>query len=304
MPGWCRNILTAARVRPGERVRVLVDEPLGRAAEDMTAAVRGGGAEARLVPFPPERPLREPTADMLESSDWADLSIGLLSRTFAEELPARRLVLDRLLGHGGRAISADGIDEPTLYGELSAPMPDLGQQARRLLDAVNGAREVRVRGAAGTDLTLRIEGRRWLNDALRLEPGRVANFPGGEICIAPLADGAEGDLVADLTIPWGPSEGLLTEPVRIRFEGGRARSIEGGAAGERLRLLVEESGAGADVIAELGIGLNPALRPRGHVLFDEKAPAPRTSRSATTPAPTKATIGPPSTSTASSPSRS
>ena len=168
---------------------------------------------------------------------------------------------------------------------------------------MNGAREVRVRGAAGTDLTLRIEGRRWLNDALRLEPGRVANFPGGEICIAPLADGAEGDLVADLTIPWGPSEGLLTEPVRIRFEGGRARSIEGGAAGERLRL-VEESGPGADVIAELGIGLNPALRPRGHVLFDEKAPAPRTSRSATTPAPTKATIGPPSTSTASSPSRS
>ena len=49
-------------------MRVLVDEPLGRAAEDMTAAVRGGGAEARLVPFPPERPLREPTADMLESS--------------------------------------------------------------------------------------------------------------------------------------------------------------------------------------------------------------------------------------------
>ncbi len=25
------------------------------------------------------------------------------------------------------------------------------------------------------------------------------------------------------------------------------------------------------MIAELGLGLNPALRPRGHVLFDEKA---------------------------------
>ena len=25
------------------------------------------------------------------------------------------------------------------------------------------------------------------------------------------------------------------------------------------------------MIAELGIGLNPTLRPRGHVLFDEKA---------------------------------
>ena len=104
-------------------------------------------------------------------------------------------------------------------------MPDLEAPARRLLAAVHDAREIRVRGSAGTDLTLRVEGRRWLNDALPLEPGRVANFPGGEICIAPLADGADGELVADLTIPWGPEEALLPEPVRIRFEGGgRARS--------------------------------------------------------------------------------
>ena len=160
-------------------------------SQDLAAAVAGAGAEARLVPFPQDRPLLEPTAAMLDSSDWADLSIGLLKRTYAEELSVRRLVLDRLLAHGGRAIGADGIDETTLYGELSAPMPDLEQQARRLLAVVDGAREVRVRGAAGTDLTLRVDGRRWLNDALPLEPGRVANFPGGEICIAPLADGAE-----------------------------------------------------------------------------------------------------------------
>ncbi len=271
VPGWCRNLLAAGRVRSGERVRILVDEPLGRAARDLAAAIAGAGAEAQLVPFPAERPLLEPTAAMLDSSDWADLSIGLLGATYAEELPVRRLVLDRLLAHGGRAIGADGIDEPTLYGELSARMPDLEQKARQLLAAVSGSREIRIRGAAGTDLVLRVDGRRWLDDALPLEPGRVANFPGGEICIAPLADGADGELVVDLTIPWGPAESLLPEPVRIRFEGGRARSIEGGAAGERLRTLVEESGTGADVIAELGIGLNPALRPRGHVLFDEKA---------------------------------
>ena len=30
-------------------------------------------------------------------------------------------------------------------------------------------------------------------------------------------------------------------------------------------------GTGADVIAELGIGLNHTVRPRGHVMLDEKA---------------------------------
>ena len=224
--GWCRNILTAARVLPCERVRVLVDDPLQAAGEDMVAAVRTvAGADGRLVLFPLERPLLEPTVDMLESSDWAELSIGLLSVTYAEELTARRLMLDRLLRHGGRAISADGIDHATLLGELSVPMPDLGATTRRLLDAVHDAREIRVRGSAGTDLTLRVEGRRWLNDALPLEPGVSANFPGGEICIAPLSDGAHGELVADLTIPWGPEETLLPEAVRIASRGaGHARS--------------------------------------------------------------------------------
>ena len=38
-----------------------------------------------------------------------------------------------------------------------------------------------------------------------------------------------------------------------------------------LRELVDQAGAGADVVAELGIGLNPAVAPRGHVMLDEKA---------------------------------
>ena len=250
---------------------MVVDEPLMVEGEQLAAAARGVGAEVRLVVFPRERPVREPTADLLESAAWADVSIGFLHDTHAEELTARRQMLDALLSHGGRALSCDTIDRETLLGELSQPMPDLEAPARKLLAAVEGAHEIRVRGAAGTDLTLRVEGRRWLNDALPLEPGGVANFPGGEVCIAPLADGADGVLVVDLTIPWGPNGGLLPEPVVLRFEAGRARSIEGGAAGERLRQLVDEAGHGADVIAELGIGLNSSLRPRGHVLFDEKA---------------------------------
>jgi leucyl aminopeptidase (aminopeptidase T) len=38
-----------------------------------------------------------------------------------------------------------------------------------------------------------------------------------------------------------------------------------------LQAVVDKAGKGGDVIAELGIGLNHALRPRGHVMLDEKA---------------------------------
>jgi leucyl aminopeptidase (aminopeptidase T) len=59
--------------------------------------------------------------------------------------------------------------------------------------------------------------------------------------------------------------------VTLRFERGRVTSIEGGRAADMLRELVEGAGQGADVVAELGIGLNHSLQPRGHVMLDEKA---------------------------------
>ena len=113
-------------------------------------------------------------------------------------------------------------------------------------------------------------GRPWLTDATPLEAGDFANYPGGEVFVAPHRDGAEGVLVADLTVPY-TVEGLVDEPVTLRFAAGRVTSIEGGRAATMLRELVERAGAGADVVAELGIGLNPTIRPRGHVMLDEKA---------------------------------
>jgi hypothetical protein len=45
----------------------------------------------------------------------------------------------------------------------------------------------------------------------------------------------------------------------------------GAVADDLLRTLVDGAGQGADVIAELGIGFNPTVTPRGHVMLDEKA---------------------------------
>jgi len=269
-PGWCDNLIRAGRLHAGERVLVVVDEPLVEEGAQLATAVWDAGGKPRLELWAGERPLPAPPAPVREAARSADLCLILVQEPRGDEAGARIALGETVTGRGGRALLLGFVDGELLRGELSQPAPDLSGRARRLLAQLEGARTVRVRGPAGTDLVLRVDGRPWLTDALPLEPRQIANFPGGEVYVAPLAGGADGVLVADLTVPY-TVEGLLDRPVALRFERGRVTSIEGGEAARRLHELVQRAGPGADVIAELGIGLNPAVAPRGHVMLDEKA---------------------------------
>jgi len=269
-PGWCQNLLRAAQVKPGERVFVLVDEPLRREGEELAAASGDAGADASVVLWTGERPLEHAPPEALDAARAADVGFHLQQAPRGEEAAARFEVLHSMEEAGGRMLFLGFVDGELLAGELSQPAPDLGETARSLLAQLEGAREIRVRAPAGTDLTMRVEGRRFLSDAFPLEPGTYGNYPGGEVFTAPLEDSAEGVLVADLTVPY-TVEGLVDEPVRLTFARGRVTGIEGGRAAELLRRLVDDAGDGADVIAELGIGFYPDLPPRGHVMLDEKA---------------------------------
>jgi leucyl aminopeptidase (aminopeptidase T) len=200
----------------------------------------------------------------------ATLCFFLSQDPVGAEANARFELLEILSEHGGRELYLALVTPELLEGELSQPQPQLEKPARGLLAALDGTKEIHIRGRAGTDLRLRVEGRPWLSDVLPLEAGDGHNFPNGEVFVAPHADGADGVLVADLTIPY-TVEGLVDAPVTLRFEQGRVVSIEGGRAAQMLRELVADAGQGADVIAELGIGLHPGLSPRGHTMLDEKA---------------------------------
>ncbi len=269
-PGWCENLVRAGSLAQGERVLVVVDEPLAEEGAQLVAAVRDAGGEPRLELWAGERPLARPPDPILEGAQTAELALFLSQEPRADEAGARFELMETVIGHGGRELYLGLVDGPLLAGELSQPMPDLSEATAQLLSAFEGVESVRVLGAAGTDLTLRVAGRPWKTDAVALYAGEVGNFPGGEIFVAPHADGADGVLVVDLTIPY-TVEGFVDEPVTIRFERGRATSIEGGRAAQMLRELVAAAGEGADVIAELGIGLNSSIAPRGHTMLDEKA---------------------------------
>jgi len=270
LPGWCRNLVEAGRLQPGEEVLVVVDEPLTEQGSQLAAAVKEAGGRPHLELWAGERPLAHAPPSVLEVASRATLAISLAQAPRPDEASARFEILETMTGKGGRQIYMGFVTPELLEGELSQPAVDVEAPARRLLAELEGSKEIRIRGRAGTDLLLRVEGRPWKSDALPLAPGEGANYPGGEVFIAPLKDGAEGVLVADLTVPY-TVEGLVDEPVTLRFEQGRVVEISGGKAADMLRELVAEAGTGADVIAELGIGLNPAVKPRGHVMLDEKA---------------------------------
>jgi leucyl aminopeptidase (aminopeptidase T) len=269
-PGWCDNLVRAGGLRRGERVLVVVDEPLLEEGAELAAATRQAGASSRVELWSGERPLEQPPPQVIARAAEADLVLFMLKAPHSGEAAARFALAETALGHNGRMIFMGFVDGDLLRGELSKPAPELGEKAQRLIARVRGAKTIRLRGRAGTDLTFRVAGRPWLTDTDELGPGGLANYPGGEIFVAPHRDGADGVLVADLTVPY-TLDGLVDEPVIVRFERGRAISIEGGRAAAMLRELVASAGEGADVIAELGIGLNPAVTPRGHVMLDEKA---------------------------------
>src|SRR4051812_6147939 len=269
-PGWCENLVRASSLASGERVLVVVDEPLVAEGAQLAAAVKDAGGEPRLELWAGERPLRSLPAGVADGARTADVSFFLSQAPRPDEAATRFKLLEAVTEHRGRQIFMGFVDGDLLTGELSEPPPQLSEPAGRLMAALDGAETLRIRGRAGTDLTLRIAGRPWKTDTGPLVAGEMANFPGGEIFVAPHADGAEGVLVVDLTVPY-TVEGLVDEPVVIRFEGGRVTSIAGGRAARMLREIVDGAGSGGDVIAELGIGLNHTVRPRGHVMLDEKA---------------------------------
>jgi Thermophilic metalloprotease (M29) len=268
--GWTTNLIEAGRAEPGERVLVVVDDPLAAEGEALAEALRAFGAIPRLERWSAaERPMRHAPAAVIEAARESTLCLLLLRDPLGPEAGARFELSEAIRDHG-RAIFLGLVDGDLLRGDLSRPAPDLTGVARGLLDQLEGAETIRITGAAGTDLRLRVGGRPWLTDALPLQRGGYANFPGGEVFVAPHRDGADGRLVADLTVPY-TVEGLVDEPVHLEFSEGRVTSIEGGRAAAMLRELVEGAGEGGNVIAELGLGLNPTVRPRGHVMLDEKA---------------------------------
>jgi aminopeptidase len=130
----------------------------------------------------------------------------------------------------------------------------------RLIERLAKAREVRVE-AEGTELTLSVAGRTWVNS-----DGR-RNMPSGEVFTGPVEDSAEGTVRFE--VPSGPP-GRDVRGVQLTFRAGQVVDARA-EVGEEHLLAALETDDGARRLGELGIGTNFGIdRPVGAILFDEK----------------------------------
>ncbi len=130
----------------------------------------------------------------------------------------------------------------------------------RLIRRLAGARKVRIVGP-DTDLTLSVQGRRFVNSAGR------HNMPCGEIFTGPVENSAEGHIRYDFPVC---DVGREIEGIRLVFR--RGRVVEASAEkNERYLLTMLDLDPGARRLGELGIGLNYGIqRFIKNILFDEK----------------------------------
>jgi aminopeptidase len=152
-----------------------------------------------------------------------------------------------------RALFLDRDDPTKAWGELR----DFQQ---RLIDQLEPATEIRIQ-AEGTDLTLNVQGRGWVNS-----DGR-RNMPSGEVFTGPLEDSATGTI--RFTVPSSPG-GVEVENVELRFEQGEVVEATAGKGQAYLDATLATD-PGAKRLGELGIGTNFGIdRASGMILLDEK----------------------------------
>ena len=136
----------------------------------------------------------------------------------------------------------------------------LGRFQESLIGRLKKVREITIE-APGTELTLSVKGRTWVNsDGQR-------NMPSGEVFTGPVETSANGRI--SFTIPSSPS-GVSVEGVELVFRDGEVVESRAQSGGEYLRRALATDD-GARFLGEIGIGTNFGIdRPVGAILFDEK----------------------------------
>jgi len=148
---------------------------------------------------------------------------------------------------------------------LDRPLPradwqELGGRQAALVKFMTGVQTVRIE-ADGTDLTLSVAGRTWINS-----DGR-RNMPSGEIFTGPIEDSVTGRLRSSFPVC---RDGRVLVGINLEFHQGNVVAASA-AQGQDYLLAMLDLDSGARRVGELGLGLNGGIdRFTGSILYDEK----------------------------------
>ncbi|MBI9016002.1 MAG: aminopeptidase [Phycisphaerae bacterium] len=129
------------------------------------------------------------------------------------------------------------------------------------VELLTGYKTLHLETANGTDLTMNLEGRKWISSCGN------ENFPDGEIFTCPVEDSVEG--IINFSFP-AIHMGHECSGVKLRFEKGKV--VEASAeTGQDFLISMLDQDEGARRVGEFAIGTNYAIREfTKNTLFDEK----------------------------------
>jgi len=266
-----RNLLVrCGSLTPGERILILCDPRTREIASAFLEQAIGITDAVVLDEMPlAEEHGVEPGPDVSELMRRADLIVSLCTYSLAHA--QARIVAGR---SGARFLSLPLYTWSLL--ESPAVAFDFRSQAtlvRAVADVLTAGESVHVTSRGGTDVTLDIRGRAGNCCPGFVDmPGDLGSPPDIEANISPLEKESHGVIVVDGSITC-PEFGLLTEPVTLEVSDGRIDRI--GCANhahiDLLEAMFQERDSRRRILAECGIGLNPAAELTGSMLTDEGA---------------------------------
>ncbi len=176
--------------------------------------------------------------------------------------------------HGARFLSLplytwNLLEDPSLHIDFKSH----AKQVQNFADAFSLGEKIHVYTEAGTDISLKINGRIGNYCPGFVErAGDLGSPPDIEANVSPIENSAEGIVVIDGSITH-PNFGLLKSPVTLTINNGKIIQFESDDK-KQVSMLNELFGSldsKRRVLAECGVGLNPAAKLTGIMLTDEGA---------------------------------
>jgi len=237
-------------------------------------------------------PITKETVERIDVSIgiWADENTRALSNADARKQAlasaARKEILNRFLERAAKKelrwagtqypcqASAQDAEmslaeyEDFVYGagylDLDDPAEEwrrISTRQQRLVDYLNGKREVRFQAPNGTDLTVGVEGRTWINC------DGHENFPDGEVFTGPIEDATRG--VVRFSFP-AVYRGREVNAVTLWFKHGKVVDAKA-EKGEDFLIKMLDQDDGARILGEIALGCNYSVTKfTRNTLFDEK----------------------------------
>jgi aminopeptidase len=300
-------VATSANVKEGEVVLISGGTLDLKLLEDIAIAVRKRGAfplltintdkiaNAMNTVIPAKFDAQVPKLD-LELAKIVDVYIvipAVRDPGIAAMLPADRaakraraeqVVADRRRGRRARVVELDnglapswtranslGISEGELarifWEGLNADFRVTSEKCRALRDAIAAGDELHVTHGNGTDLRLRIKGRRaFVSDGLMSDAARKAGGPGaqvwlpaGDVYTTVIRGTARGTLVDDRLIYLGKE----ITGVTVAIAKGKTTAIDAKAGWGVIKARYDAAGPGKTEVSFVDLGCNPAIKTGG-----------------------------------------